>query len=165
MFSKKFAEDTRISLYLGLLLVAITTSMVLLFYLNAPFVETNADTPGYLAMLHQLQATGNPVNAFRLPLYPLFLLFIYIIAGQGNMMAVSIIQGLLFICTAGEIYLLALFITRKKCLAFFIGLLVGTNFILVSYIKPIMTEGLSLWLLTTIILCTVVFLQTFRPRF
>lgn len=165
MFSKKFAGETRVSLYLGILLVAMTASMLLLFYLNAPFVERNADTPGYLDALYQLQATGNPVNAFRLPIYPLFLLLVYLIAGQGNLMAVSILQGFLFLCATGEIYLLALLITRKKWLAFFIGLLVGTSFTLISYIKPIMTEGLSLWLLTTIMLCTVTFLQTFRPRF
>jgi hypothetical protein len=139
--------------------------MVLFFYLNAPFVASTADTPSYLTALQQLQTTGNPVNVFRLPTYSLFLLAVYSIAGQGNLIAVSIVQGILFILATLEVYLLLLLMTGRKWLAFGVGVLMGTNVILISYAKPIMTEGLSLWLLTTIMLCTVAFVKTLRPRY
>ncbi len=161
----KLSREIWTTLYLGISLLLITACMTCVYYLYAPFVETTADTPGYLNALHQLQTTGNPVDAFRLPTYSLFLLIIYALTGQGNLMAVSITQGLLFICATGEFYVLILLITRQKWVAFFAGLLIGTNSILLSYVKPIMTEGLSLWLLMTIILCTVLFLKTFRYRF
>lgn len=165
MLSPKQNVKSRLPLYLGIVLFLVTASTVLLFYLNAPFVATNADTPGYLDALKQLQTTGNPINAFRLPTYSLFMLIVYAITGQGNLMAVSIVQGILFILATIEIYLLALLITRRTWIAFFVGSLVGTNVILISYVKPILTEGLSLWLLTTIVLCMVAFLKTFRPCF
>ncbi len=165
MLTKKLSSEFRISFYLGFFLLFITGEITLIFYLNTPFAETAADTSGYLNGLHQLQTAGNPVDAFRLPTYSLFLLVVYAVAGQGNLMAVSIAQGLLFICATEEIYLLTLLITRRKWLSFFVGLLIGTNVILISYSKPIMTEGLSLWLLTTIMLCVVAFLKTFRYRF
>jgi hypothetical protein len=139
--------------------------MTLIYYVNDPFVRITVDTPGYLSALQHLQAMGNPVDFFRLPTYPLFLLIIYTLTGQGNLMAVSIVQGVLFVCATAELYMLTLLVTRQKWVAFFVGLLVGTNVILISYIKPIMTEGLSLWLLTTTLLMAVLFLQTLRYRF
>ena len=165
MFFLKQPKETRFSWYIGSILFLITTAIVLLFYLNAPFVATNIDSAGYLRAMQQLQTTGNPVNSFRMPTYSLFLLAVYAVSGQGNLMAVSIVQGFLFILATIEIYLLLLLITRRKWLAFLVGVLIGTNVILISYVKPIMTEGLSLWLLTTIVLCTVAFLKTLRPRF
>jgi hypothetical protein len=159
------SSEVRPSFYLGFVLLFITGGKTLIFYLNTPFAETTADTPSYLNALHQLQTVGNPVDAFRLPTYSLFLLVVFAVAGQGNLMAVSIAQSLLFICATEEIYLLTKLITQRKWLSFFAGLLVGTNVILISYSKPIMTEGLSLWLLTTIMLCVVAFLKTFRYRF
>jgi hypothetical protein len=155
----------RDSFSLGLALFLITACMTLIYYINDPFVRITVDTPGYLSALQHLQAMGNPVDFFRLPTYPLFLLIIYTLAGQGNLMAVSIVQGVLFICATVELYILALLVMRQKWVAFFVGLLVGTNVILISYIKPIMTEGLSLWLLTTTLLMAVLFLKTLRYRF
>ena len=165
MLLSKLTKENRASLYLGLALFLITGCITLVYYLSTPLVEITADTPGYLNALHQLQTTGNPVNAFRLPTYSLFLLLVYALTGQGNLMAVSIAQGLLFLCATLELYLLTLLITRQKWIAFCVGLLVGTNVILLSYIKPIMTEGLSLWLLMTILLGSVLFLRTLRYRF
>ncbi len=153
------------SLSLGFALFLITACMVLIYYKNDPFVRITVDTYGYLNALQHLQATGNPVDSFRLPTYPLFLLIIYKLTHQGNLMAVSITQGVLFVCATVELYILALLVMGQKWTAFFVGLLVGTNVILISYIKPIMTEGLSLWLLTTTLLMAVLFLQTLRYRF
>ena len=42
--------------------------------------------------------------------------------------------------------------------------LVGTNLVLLSYVKPIMSEGLALWLLTLLTLAVVYFISTRRVR-
>lgn len=165
IFSHKLKREKLASLYLGFALFLITTCITIIYYLNDPFARITADTYGYLSALKHLQATGNPVDPFRLPTYPLFLMEIYTLTSQGNLGAVSVIQGMLFICATMEIYLLTLLIMRQQWIAFFVGLLVGTNVILLSYIKPIMTEGLSLWLLTTTMLMALLFLKTFRYRF
>src|SRR5260370_3080533 len=88
----------------------------------------------------------------------------YAVAGQGNLMAVSIVQGALFVLTALEFYILTALILKRGWLAFLISLFVSTNLILLSYSKPIMTEGLSLWLLTTLVLCAVYFATTLQLR-
>jgi hypothetical protein len=150
---------------LALILLCLTSLVVFIYYLNYPYPETNVDTPGYLAAVTQLQKYGNPVNAFRLPVYPLLIVIVYCFAGQGNMMAVSIVQGVLFVLTTLEFFLLVALLTRRNWPAFLFGLLVGTNLILLSYSKPIMTEGSSLWLLTTIMLLIAAYLYTSRLSF
>jgi hypothetical protein len=149
----------------ALILLCLTSLVVLIYYLNYPYPETNADTPGYLAVVTQLQKYGNPVNAFRLPVYPLLIVIVYCFAGQGNTMAVSIVQGVLFVLTTLEFFLLVALLTRRSWLAFLFGLLLGTNLILLSYGKPIMTEGPSLWLLTSFMLLIAAYLYTLRLSF
>lgn len=150
----------------ALILLCLTSLVVLIYYLNYPYPETNTDTPGYLAVVTQLQQHGNPVNAFRLPVYPLLIVIVYFFAGQSNAMAVSIVQGVLFVLTTLEFFLLVALLTRRSWPAFLFALLaVGTNLILLSYSKPIMTEGPSLWLLTTIMLLIAAYLYTSRLSF
>jgi len=151
-------------LILGSLLVLLTLCVTSLYYLNRPYAETTADTSGYLAVVNQLSLYGNPLNAFRLPVYPLFILIVCALTGRGNLLAVSIVQGGLFVLTALEFYILVAFIFRRSWLAFLVSLVVGTNVILIAYSKPIMTEGLALWLLTTNILITIYILRTWNLR-
>lgn len=162
ILSKKLDIQTY---YLFLFLFFLIAGIVGLYYFNAPFVEYGPDTYGYLGALHQLQTTGNPVNDFRLPTYPLFLLVISLFIHHGSLMAASIIQGFLFLCATGEVTLLTLLITRKKWIAFLVGILVGTNIFLLYNAKLIMTEGLSLWLFTTIMLSAILFVKTLRIRY
>jgi hypothetical protein len=148
----------------GLLTLLLATLLTIIYYLNYPYVEINADTPTYLGAVQQLQTTGNPVNTVRLPAYPLLIVIVYALAGQGNNMALSIVQGVLFVFSAVEFYLLAALLFRRSWLAFLLSLLVSTNIILLSYSKPIMSEGLALWLLTTLVLLTILFLRTRQSR-
>lgn len=149
----------------GLLLVFIAALVTVFYYLHYPPIEQTLDTPSYLYSMHQMQLIGNPVNDQRLPTYPLFLLLIFAITGQGNLTAVEIVQGILFVCVVGEVYVLSYYLFRKIWLAFAIGLLVGTDVIVISFVKPIMTEGLSLWLVTTMVLMVVLFLKTSHWRY
>ena len=148
----------------GSMVLVLAILVTVCSFLNYPHPITTADTGSYFVSVRQLQATGNPVHPWRLPVYPLFIVFIYAVSGQGNLMAVSIVQGALFVLTALEFYTLTALILKRGWLAFLISLFVSTNLILLSYSKPIMTEGLSLWLLTTLVLCAIYFAKTLQVR-
>lgn len=139
--------------------------VIMAYYINHPGVEVLSDSWSYLYVVDRIQTTGQFVNFWRLPCYPLFITLVYALAGQGNIEVVSIAQGILFVCTTLEIYILAALIFKRPWIALLISLMVGCNFTLLSYIKPLMSEGMGLWLVTSLTLSTVIFLKTFRWRF
>ena len=89
---------------------------------------------------------------------------IYKLTWENNLVAVGIAQAVLFVLATMEIYVLAILVLKHTWMAFLIGLIVGTNIILISYIKPIMAEGLSLWLVSTLALAVVYYVRTVRIR-
>jgi hypothetical protein len=145
--------------------VAVTTLVVVVYYMNHPGAELLADTWSYLYVVDRIQTTGQIVNFWRLPCYPLLVTFVYALTGQGNVEAVSIAQGILFVCATLEIYALMALIFKRPWIALIVTLLVGCNLTLLSYVKPLMSEGMGLWLLTSLALSTVLFLKTLRRRF
>ncbi|GCE24080.1 hypothetical protein [Dictyobacter kobayashii] len=147
-----------------ILLTILTGTVVIAFYANHPRAELLPDTWSYLYVADRIANTGQLVNTWRLPIYPLFISTIYAIAGQGNIEAVSSAQAILFILATLEIYTLAALIFQRRWLAFILGLLVGANLTLLSYVKPLMSEGMGLWLLTSLVLTTLLFMKTFRRR-
>jgi hypothetical protein len=149
----------------GALLLLLTFIMTVIYYANYPHPEPGPDSPAYFWVAYKLHLHPTwLVDIWRLPGYPLFLDSVYLLAGQRNLVAVGIAQALLFVLATLEIYVLALLILKHTWMAFLIGLIVGTNVILLSYIKPIMTEGLSLWLVTSLALAVVYFIRTLRIR-
>jgi len=137
--------------------------MTVTYYVNSPRVEFNADTPAYAVVAELIYMHPYAlVDVWRLPGYPLFIALIYTFAGYRNWMAISAMQGVLFVLATMEIYVLAILVLKRTWMAFLIGLIVGTNIILLSYVKPIMSEGLALWLLTTLALAVVYFIRTLR---
>ncbi|MDQ6644020.1 MAG: hypothetical protein M3Y76_06190, partial [Chloroflexota bacterium] len=165
MFSQWLIKDwqTHKYFFFGTLLLLLTVILTVAYYINYPRVELIADTPAYLGGADRIYT--HPyflVDVWRLPGYPLLIAFVYALYGRGNLMAVSIAQGILFVLATMEVYVLAILVLKRTWMAFLIGLLVGTNIILLSYIKPIMSEGLALWLLTTLALAVVCFLRTLR---
>ncbi len=141
----------------AILLLFLTSLVVVAYYFNHPAPEIQPDTRSYLIVLPRIQTQGRLVNAWRLPGYPLWILFIYALAGQGNLFAVSVGQAVLFVLATLELYVIAVLIFRRGWMAFLIGLLVGTNLTLLSYVKPIMSEGLALWLVVSLALAVVLF--------
>src|SRR6266702_5148133 len=117
-----------------------------------------------LGVLLHIQTHGQLVNFWRLPGYPLFIVLGYTLTSQGNMVAVSVVQAILFVLATLELYILAVLLLRRAWIAFLIGLLVGTNLTLLSYVKPIMSEALALWLLVSLALAVVYFLHTLQVR-
>ena len=151
--------------FFGILLLLATIIMTVIYYVDYPRPELIADTPAYLVVAYKLYV--HPyllVDTWRLPGYPLLIAMVYYIHGQGNLMVVSNVQGILFVLATMEMYVLAILVLKRTWMAFLIGMIVGTNVILLSYVKPIMSEGLALWQLTTLALAVVYFIRTLRIR-
>ncbi|HEX6551374.1 MAG TPA: hypothetical protein VF026_01320 [Ktedonobacteraceae bacterium] len=164
-FSQWFITDWRTHKYLffGALLLLITVGVTAVYYVNYPGVAFDADTPAYVLVAERLYT--HPyflVDAWRLPGYPLLIAFVYAFAGYRNWIAVSATQGVLFVLATMEIYVLAILVLKRTWMAFIIGLIVGSNVVLISYVKPMMSEGLALWLLTTLALALVYYVRTLR---
>lgn len=149
----------------GAMLIVLTLIPVSIYYFNYPQVETNPDTSAYMHVVDRIHFFPLLlVDTWRLPGYPLLIVLVEAVTGANNLAAVSIVQAALFVLATVEIYSIAILIQRRAWLAFLIGLLVGTNLIILSYVKPIMSESLALWLLTNVALCVVYFIRTRSQR-
>jgi hypothetical protein len=149
-------------LFFGVILFLATTLLVAAYYVNHPRPEPQADTWSYLYVVDRFQAHGQLVNFWRLPGYPLFIVLVYTLLGQGNLGAVSLVQAILFVLATLEIYVLCILVLRRTWIALLVGLLVGLNVPLLSYMKPIMSEALALWLVVSLALACVFFLFTLQ---
>ncbi len=150
---------------LGLVVLLTTSLIVLAYYLNHPTPETYPDTATYLSVTQQILNSGKLVDTVRLPGYPLLIALAFLVAGQGDLLAASITQGVLFVVAVGEVYVITYLLTRRAWMGLVIGLLVGANIYLLSYVKPILSEGFSLWFVTSLALALVLFLRTWRMRY
>ena len=162
IFSDSYARKC---IFFAVLLLCINVTSIIFYYLNHPQPELNPDTPAYLHVVARMQA--HPyllVDTWRLPVYPFLIVLVYALTGQGNLLAVSIVQAGLFTLTTLEIYCIALLLLRRPWLAFLIGLLVGTNIVILSYIKPILSEGLAMCLLTTLVFTILYFMRTLHAK-
>jgi hypothetical protein len=147
------------------LLVLITIFMVVMYYLNHPQPSEGPDSFEYLTSAQHIATHGQLVDPHRLPGFPLLISLVFVLAGQGNLIAVSIANSMLFIFATLEIYVITLFVFQRGWVAFVIGLLVGTNLVLLSFVKSIGAEALALWLLVSLALAAVLFVQTLRIRY
>src|SRR5205085_5692406 len=90
---------------------------------------------------------------------------VYVFPGQDNLAAVSVVQAVLFVLATLELYVLAVLLLRRGWMALLLGLLVGTNLLLLSYVKPLLSEALALWLFVSLALAVAFFISTRRVRF
>lgn len=149
----------------GAILLILTGVVETAYYLNYPTPELNADTPAYLNVVGRILAYPYMlVDVWRLPGYPLFVVLVYLIAGRGNLVAVEIVQAVFFALATLECYAIAILLWKRSWLAFVVGLLIGPNVILIEYVKPIMTEGMALWEITTLALLLLWFMRTMNVR-
>jgi len=150
--------------FAGILLL-ITTLVVVVYYINNPQPFVGPDSFEYIANAQRIATHGQFVDPHRLPGFPLLIVLVFTLAGQGNLMAISIANGILFILATLEIYVIALLVLQRRWVAFLLGLLVGTNVVLLSFVKPIGSEALALWLVVTLALVAVLFARTLRIRY
>ena len=162
----RIVKDWRTHKYLffGAILFLATTLLVAAYYINTPRPEPLSDTWSYLYVVDRFQQHGQLVNSWRLPGYPLLIILVYALLGQGNLGAVSLVQAMFFVLATIEIYVLCILVLRRTWIAFTVGLLVGLNIPLLSYMKPVMSEPLALWMLVSLALACVFFLSTLQAR-
>ncbi len=147
----------------ALVLLVITSLSTASFYVGQPLQpEFSFDTPGYLHVTQRILRHGDFVDALRQPGYPLLVALVFLAAGMDNFFAVAVVQGMLFVLATLEIYVLTALIFRRAWVAFIVGLLVGTNTYLLSFVKPIIVEGFSLWLTVSLALAVVLWIKTLK---
>ncbi len=156
-------QGTRL-LCCGLVLLVAAALIVAAYYINHPTPETNPDTHTYLRVAQRILNGGDPVDPTRTPGYPLFVALLWLVGGSGNLQIVSIAQGCLFVLAVLECYLIAWMIWKRSWLGLVAGLVVASNLYLLSYVKPVAVEGFSLWLVTTLALAAIWYLQRVSAR-
>jgi hypothetical protein len=164
---KLFVDDWRGErrLFYGLIVLLMTSLAVTMFYLNHPQPDVNNDTGEYLAVTQKILTSGNPVDPLRTPGYPSFVALIYLLAGQGNLSAVGVMQAILFVLATLEMYFLTLLVLRRPWIALIVGLLMGTSTYLLGFVKPIIVEGVTLWLTVSLALVVVLFIRAMKPAY
>ncbi|HKV86290.1 MAG TPA: glycosyltransferase family 39 protein, partial [Ktedonobacterales bacterium] len=147
----------------GAATLALATLVCEAYYLNQPYVQTDPDTVDY-TRLAKAVAAGHLVDPIRTPVYPLFIHLISLVGGQGNLFAVALAQAALYVLACGGVYLMALRLVGRPPVAFLVAALLDTNTLLLSYVKPIMTEALALFLVTALALVIAWHARSARAR-
>ena len=147
----------------GVATVIIATLTTCAYYLNQPFVQTDPDTVDY-TRIADAALRGHLVDPIRTPVYPLFIDLVYLLVGKHDLMAVGIAQGSLYVLACLGVYALALRLVGRAWVAFAIAALLDTNVLLLSYVKPIMTEALALFLITMLALLVAEHVRDARGR-
>lgn len=157
--------QTNKAIFFGGLLLVIVSFIVAAYYMNHPQPEFSWDSPDYFDLAYRIRTLGQLVDPHRLPGYPLFINLVFMLKGQNNMLALGIAQAILFILTAMESYIIALLIFRRGWVAFLLGLLIGANLTLLTYIKLLLPDDLALWLVVSLALASVLFVLTLQIRY
>lgn len=159
---RRDARGTRVLCY-GAALFLLTTCVTLVYYLNKPQVALDPDTPAYLVVAQRI-LTGHPVDPGRLPGYPLLMNLVFAFAGRGNLGALSAVQAALFVVATVELYALLYLVLQRAWAAALVALLVGSNTMLLSYVKPILSEALTLFLLVNLALAVACCIRRMDAR-
>jgi hypothetical protein len=142
--------------------LGLTTLLVIVaYYLNKPQPELDPDSSAYLSVATHYALHGWFIDPARLPGYPLFIRFVFAVAGSGNLVALGVAQAGLFLIATLELYALLCLLVRSARVAFVAGLLIGTNTHILSYVKPVLSEGLTLFCAVNVAVAIVLYLR--RP--
>lgn len=148
----------------GAALALLTTVVVVLYYSATPAVMLDPDSPAYLRVARVIARQGKLVDPSRLPGYPLFIDGVSLVAGRNTLAALGGAQAALFILAIIEVYVIGSMVLRRAWLAFIPAALAGVNIFIISFVKPLMTEALTLTLVTTLALAVVWWAQAPSPR-
>lgn len=146
----------------GVSVAMLACLLALVFHINrpAPFVPYH-DTLEYVRSANRIVAGGWWVDPDRLPGYPLLLAAIFLFTGKSNLVAADAAQQVLFVLSAVVVYALAYDVWRNTRYATIVGVLFATNFYFLSYVKPILSDGLALLLTVALALAIVAYIR--RP--
>lgn len=148
----------------GAALALLTLLAVTLYYRATPAVIHDPDTSAYLRVAQTIAHEGTLVNPARLPGYPLFIDAVTLFAGPHALEALGPAQAALFVVAIVEVYVIGLLTLRRAWMAFIPAALVGINVYVISFVKPLLTEGLTLALVTTLALAVVWWVAAPSPR-
>ena len=144
----------------GAALVALSGLAVTLYYQAMPQVEYDPDTRAYLNVAANIAQHGQLVDVVRLPGYPLLITLV----GATHLAALSTVQAILFVVTTVQIYAILCMALRRAWLAALVAALVGANIHIISYVKPILSEALTLFLTTTLALAVTLCIRHMSAR-
>ncbi len=144
----------------GVALAALTSLVVTLYYQAMPQVEFDPDTPAYLDIAANIIKHGQLVDVVRLPVYPLLM----VLVGTSHLTALSIVQAALFVATVVEVYVILCLALRRAWLAAAVAALSGANIHIISYVKPILSEALTLFFTTTVALAVILCIRRMSVR-
>src|SRR5262249_5831684 len=117
------------------------------------------DTPAYLNQARHILDAGDFVDPARLPGYPTFIAVLFLATGRGNLDALSIAQAGLYVLATLELYAaLGLMVRRAWVAALIVAALAVTTHLL-SYVRPLLSEGLALFLVASLALALVLALR------
>lgn len=142
--------------FITVLAGAVTTA----YFINTPtpFLPFH-DSLEYVASAQRILAGGAWADPQRMPGYPLFLAILFAVRGHVTYKSAEIAQLALFVLTAVEIYVVSYRVWRNSALAAIIAAAVGMNVYFLEYVKPILSDGLALWLVTSLALAVIAFLN------
>lgn len=147
----------------GVGVTLLACAVVVMSFINrpTPYLPYH-DSREYIVSAHRIMAGGTWADPQRLPGYPLFLAIVFSLAGGTNLVAAEGVQLALFVLTTFEVYVLAYRVWRRTGIAALIAALTGSNVYFLEFVKPILSDGLALWLVTSLALAVVFFIE--RPR-
>lgn len=146
----------------GVGVALLTCAAVAMFLINkpAPFLPYH-DSHEYIASANRILNGESWADPQRLPGYPVFLAVIFALFGSDNLVAAQLAQMALFVLTTVEVYALGYLVWKNTRYAALIAVLVGTNVYFVEFARPILSDGLALWITTSLALAVAVFIK--RP--
>lgn len=132
------------------------------FYYMHPVPVNDPDTPAYVQDAIHILATGRLVDTMRLPGYPLLLAATFVLTGSHSLVLASYVQGLSFIGVAVETYTIACLVWHHPKTAMLCSSLFSTSVIILTHVQAILTEGLGMFLLTTLTVLALLYIRTAR---
>lgn len=148
----------------GGVLLALTSLVTIFYYANAPYPGIDPDTAAYLTQARHILDAGRFVDPARLPGYPTMIALLFLATGRGNLDAISVAQAVLYVLATLELYAALCLVVRRAWVAALIVAPIALNTHLLSYMRPVLSEGLALFLVATLALTLVVALRWPGPR-
>jgi hypothetical protein len=146
----------------GLLLVVAVVQIAVLRQI--PLVNAKDDSFSYLGVAQNILSAQGFFNAHRTPGYPAFLALIMLVFGSQRLEPIIIVQILLMVVTALELYVLAYRLSGNVWVAWIAAVLVGANFYPLNWARVIRVEALTYWSLVTLLLVFERVVRTHRAR-
>lgn len=144
----------------GVALAALTSLVVTLYYQAMPPVEFDPDTRAYLDVAANIVQRGQLVDVVRLPGYSLLM----VLMGTTHLATLSVVQAAIFVAAVAELYAILCLVTRRAWLAAAVAALSGGNIHIVSYVKPILSEALTLFFTLSVALAVTLCIRQMSVR-